>query len=173
MDTRLNSTVTVLRIAIGLMATLAGLDKFFNLLANWEAYIAPVAQQFLPVSAGAFMAVAGVIEFAVGITILAIRPSLGAFVASAWLILIAVNLVLGGHFDIAVRDVVLAVSAYALARFEQARADVPATSSSSRRGLVTAAIVCAAVALASPAAAAAKAGDQAAQKQASDKGPMR
>src|SRR5436190_23672978 len=65
MDTRLNSTVTVLRIAIGLMATLAGLDKFFNLLANWEAYIAPVAQQFLPVSAGAFMAVAGVIEFAV------------------------------------------------------------------------------------------------------------
>src|ERR1051325_6009026 len=140
MDTRLNGAVTALRIAIGLMATLAGLDKFFNLLANWEAYIAPVAQQFLPISAGAFMAVVGVIEFAVGITILAIRPSLGAFVASAWLILIAANLVLGGHFDIAVRDVVLAVSAYALARFEQARAGVAATSSSTRRGLVTAGV---------------------------------
>ena len=126
METRLNGTVTALRVAIGLMATLAGLDKFFNLLANWEAYIAPITQQFLPISARAFMGVAGVIEFAVGITILAIRPSLGAYVASAWLILIAVNLVAGGHFDIAVRDVVLAVSAFALGQFEAARAPSPA-----------------------------------------------
>ena len=104
MDTRLNNTITVLRVAIGLMATLAGLDKFFNLLANWQSYVAPVAQQFLPISAATFMGIVGIIEFAVGITILAIRPSLGAFLASAWLILVAINLVLGGHFDIAVRD---------------------------------------------------------------------
>ena len=122
MDTRLNGTVTALRIAIGLMATLAGLAKFFNLLANWEAYVAPIALQLLPVSAGAFMALVGVIEFTVGITILAIRPSLGAYVASAWLILVAINLVLGGHLDIAVRDVVLAVAAFTLARLEEARA---------------------------------------------------
>jgi hypothetical protein len=122
MDTRLSGTVTALRIAIGLMATLAGLDKFFNLLANWEAYIAPIAQPFLPMSASAFMAVVGVVEFAVGITILAIRPSLGAFVASAWLILVAVNLMLGGHFDIAVRDIVLAVSAFTLGELELVRA---------------------------------------------------
>src|ERR1043166_4448018 len=108
MDRRLNGTVTALRIAIGLMATLAGLDKFFNLLTNWEAYIAPIAQQMLPISAGAFMGIVGVIEFAVGVTILAIRPSLGAFVASVWLLLIAANLVLGGHFDIAVRDIEVA-----------------------------------------------------------------
>jgi uncharacterized membrane protein YphA (DoxX/SURF4 family) len=126
MDTRLNGTVTALRIAIGLMATLAGLDKFFNLLANWEAYVAPIAQQLLPISATAFMGVVGVIEFTVGITILVIRPSLGAFVASAWLILVAINLVLGGHLDIAVRDVVLAVAAFALGEFEQARAASPA-----------------------------------------------
>ena len=126
MDTRLNGTATALRIAIGLMATLAGLDKFFNLLANWEAYVAPIAQRFLPVSATAFMGVVGVIEFTVGITILVIRPSLGAFVASAWLILVAINLVLGGHLDIAVSDVVLAVAAFALGEFEQARAASPA-----------------------------------------------
>jgi hypothetical protein len=83
MDTRLNGTVTALRIAIGLMPTLAGLDKFFNLLANWEAYVAPKAQQLLPISAGAFMGLVGVIEFTVGITTLAIRPSLGAYVASS------------------------------------------------------------------------------------------
>src|SRR4026209_310011 len=126
MDTRLNGTITALRIAIGLLATLAGLDKFFNLLTNWEAYVAPVAQQLLPFSTTTFMAIVGVIEFAVGITILAVRPSLGAFVASAWLALVAVNLVLGGHFDVAVRDVVLAIAAYTLARFEQVRQTAPA-----------------------------------------------
>src|SRR5215216_7065801 len=88
MDIRLNNTVTALRIAIGLMAALAGLDKFFNVLTNWEAYVAPFAQQLLPVSAATFMAVVGIIEFAVGVTILAIRPSLGAFVATVWLILV-------------------------------------------------------------------------------------
>ena len=138
MDTRLSGTVSTLRIAIGLMATLAGLDKFFNLLTNWEAYIAPVAQQFLPFSTATFMAIVGVIEFAVGITILAIRPSLGAFVASAWLILIAINLVLGGHFDIAVRDLVLAVAAYTLGRFELVREAAPAPASAAQRRTVTA-----------------------------------
>jgi len=138
MDTRLSETVTALRIAIGLMATLAGLDKFFNLLTNWEAYVAPVAQQLLPFSTTTFMAIVGVIEFGVGVTILGIRPSLGAFVASAWLVLIAMNLVLGGHFDIAVRDLVLAVAAYALARFEQVRETTPVAASVGQRRTVTA-----------------------------------
>jgi hypothetical protein len=138
MDTRLNGPVTALRIAIGLIATLAGLDKFFNLLTNWQAYVAPMAQQLLPFSTTTFMAVVGVIEFVVGVTILAIRPSLGAFVASAWLVLIAMNLVLGGHFDIAVRDLVLAVAAYALARFEQVRETAPVAASVGQRRTVTA-----------------------------------
>ena len=138
MDTRLNGTVTALRIAIGLMATLAGLDKFFNLLADWQGYIAPVALQFRPISAAAFMSVVGIIEFAVGITILLLRPSLGAFVAAAWLILVAINLVFGGHFDIAVRDVVLAVSAYSLGRFEQVRAQATVGVPATRRRAVTA-----------------------------------
>jgi hypothetical protein len=138
MDTRLNGTITALRIAIGLMATLAGLDKFFNLLTNWDAYVAPIAQQLLPFSAATFMAIVGVIEFAVGITILAIRPSLGAFVASAWLVLVAINLVLGGHFDIAVRDIVLATAAFTLARFEQVRESAPAVASVGQRRTVTA-----------------------------------
>jgi hypothetical protein len=138
MDTRLNGTVAALRIAIGLMATLAGLDKFFNLLTNWEAYVAPLAQQLLPFSATTFMAIVGVIEFAVGITVLAIRPSLGAFIASAWLLLVAANLVLGGHLDVAVRDVVLAIAAYALARFEQAHESAPAAAPAGHRRTVTA-----------------------------------
>jgi hypothetical protein len=138
MDARLNGTITALRIAIGLMATLAGLDKFFNLLTNWEAYVAPVAQQLSPFSATTLMTIVGVIEFAVGITILAIRPSLGAFVASAWLVLIAANLVLGGHVDIAVRDVVLAVAAYTLGRLEQVRAGATVGARAVRHRVVTA-----------------------------------
>src|SRR5215467_5484800 len=112
MDKRLETPELALRIAFGLMATLAGLDKFFNLLANWPAYIAPSALSVSPLSASALMHIVGIVEFAVGLTILWVRPSVGAYVASAWLLLVAANLVLGGHFDIAVRDVVLAISAF-------------------------------------------------------------
>src|SRR5262249_31463320 len=122
MDKRLQAPEVALRVAIGLMATLAGLDKFFNLLANWPAYIAPVALGISPLSAATLMHLVGIVEVVVGLTILWLRPSLGAFVASAWLLLVASNLVLGGHFDVAVRDVVLAISAFMLGRLEQVRA---------------------------------------------------
>ena len=124
MDSRIVTARGALRIAIGLMATLAGLDKFLNLLADWPSYVAPIAAHMLPVSTHTFMYAVGLIEFAVGITILFVRPSLGAFVASAWLLLVAGNLVLGAHFDIAVRDVVLAVASFALA--ELSAVEVPA-----------------------------------------------
>jgi uncharacterized membrane protein YphA (DoxX/SURF4 family) len=106
-----------LRLTYGLVAFLAGLDKFFNLLADWEAYLAPAVSSLLPFSAGAAMHTAGIIEMLVGILILTGWTRIGAYVASAWLLSIAFNLVLAGsHFDVAVRDVALAVGAWALAR---------------------------------------------------------
>jgi hypothetical protein len=63
----------------------------------------------------------GVVEFAVGVLILTSWPVIGAYVASAWLLLVAVNLVLGAHFDVAVRDVVLSIAAFTLARMMEAR----------------------------------------------------
>ena len=108
-----------MRIAIGLMATLAGIDKFFNLLVDWSSYVSPVAAQLLPFSTDVFMWIVGVIEFAVGISILTALPVLGSYVASAWLLLVAINLTLGGYFDIAVRDVVLSIGAFTLARLLQ------------------------------------------------------
>jgi hypothetical protein len=116
MDSRLMAPTTALRIALGLMATLAGLDKFFDLLAQWDSYVAPAAAALLPFSPHVLMMIVGVVEFAVGLTILAVRPALGSYVASVWLLLVAGNLVLGGHFDVAVRDVVLAIAAFATAR---------------------------------------------------------
>ena len=123
MDNRLTAPTVALRVALGLMATLAGLDKFFDVLANWEAYVAPAAAHILPVSPHVLMSIVGVVEFAVGLTILLVRPALGAYVASVWLLLVAGNLVMGGHFDIAVRDVVLAVAAFAAARLFEVRED--------------------------------------------------
>jgi hypothetical protein len=108
-----------MRVAIGLMATLAGLDKFFNILADWSSYVSPLAAQLLPFSTDVLMWIVGIVEFAVGVSILTALPVVGAYVASAWLLLVAGNLVLGGHLDVAVRDVVLSISAFTLARLVQ------------------------------------------------------
>jgi hypothetical protein len=113
-----------MRVAIGLMATLAGLDKFFNILADWSSYVSPVVTQLLPFSTDVLMWVVGIVEFAVGISILTALPVVGAYVASAWLLLVAGSLLLGGHLDIAVRDVVLSISAFTLARLVQVQTEL-------------------------------------------------
>ncbi|HEX5070023.1 MAG TPA: hypothetical protein VFV78_07380 [Vicinamibacterales bacterium] len=116
MDPRLSTPFRALRYAFGLTATLAGLDKFFNILADWGSYVSPAAAHLLPMPVGTFMAVVGVIETGVGVLILFAAPRIGAYVASVWLLLVAANLILGGHFDVAVRDVVLSIAAFTLAR---------------------------------------------------------
>lgn len=128
MDQRLDTRAVALRLVFGATAALAGLDKFFNILADWSTYISPLAEQVLPVSAEVFLRIVGVIELGVGIAILAAAPVLGAYIASAWLLLVAANLVLAGRFDIAARDVVMSVSAFTLARLLELRLESPASS---------------------------------------------
>jgi hypothetical protein len=98
---------------------LAGLDKFLNILADWSSYVSPAAAQLWPFSTDVLMRIVGVVEIAVGLSILTALPAIGAFVASAWLLVVAMNLVLGRHFDVAVRDVVLSIAAFTLARLIQ------------------------------------------------------
>jgi uncharacterized membrane protein YphA (DoxX/SURF4 family) len=115
-ETRLHSTWWALRLSFGLVPFLAGLDKFFNILADWTQYQSPILQQVLPVTTLTFMHIVGVIEMIVGIAILTRWTRVGSYVAMAWLIAIAANLVTTGrYFDIAVRDLVMAVGAYSLA----------------------------------------------------------
>jgi uncharacterized membrane protein YphA (DoxX/SURF4 family) len=122
MDTRLNSAFWTLRIALGLTAFLAGLDKFFNLLTNWEQYASPLVLSILPVSAGTLMRVGGVIEIIAGLALLAGVTRLGGYVVAGWLTLIAVTLLTTGQFfDIAVRDLVMACGAFVLARLSEVR----------------------------------------------------
>lgn len=109
-----------LRVAFGLVPLLAGLDKFTNLLTDWTQYIAPVALSVIPMSPESFMHIVGAIEILVGLAVLTRWTVLGADVAAAWLLLVAANLTMAGYFDVAVRDVVLAIAAYTLARLTEA-----------------------------------------------------
>lgn len=128
MQRQLESCWWMLRAGFGVAPALAGLDKVLrtNLLADWPSYISPLATAVLPVSGDVFMQAVGLIELAVGIAILTVATRLGAYVAAGWLLLIAANLLTTGrYFDVAVRDVLMAVAAYTLARLTEARAASP------------------------------------------------
>jgi uncharacterized membrane protein YphA (DoxX/SURF4 family) len=106
-----------LRLVFGLVPIVAGLDKFTNLLTDWQQYLSPLAVRLLPVSPAAFMGVVGVVEIAVGAGVLAGYARVFGWIAAAWLGGIALNLILAGHvYDVAARDAALAVAAWALAR---------------------------------------------------------
>jgi hypothetical protein len=118
---RLTTPWWALRVGLGAAAFLAGLDKYFNLLADWPAYLSPMVGQVLPLSPVSFMHVIGPVEMAVGTVILSGYTRSGGYVAAIWLGGIAINLVTTGHyFDVAVRDVVMAIAAFTLARLSEA-----------------------------------------------------
>lgn len=132
MNKKLESSWWLLRVGLGAAPVLAGLDKIFrlNLLADWPSYISPLAAAVLPMDGAAFMQIVGVIEVIAGLAVLTFATRLGAYVVAAWLTAIAVNLITTGHyFDVAVRDLLLAIAAYALARLTEAREEtaVPAS----------------------------------------------
>jgi uncharacterized membrane protein YphA (DoxX/SURF4 family) len=123
MDTILNNaqqSQQVLKYTYGLVPIVAGLDKFTNLLTDWKGYLSESMIKMLPFSAGVFMSVVGVIEIIAGILVL-VKPRIGAYVVMAWLVLIALTLIMGGHyFDVAVRDLVMAIGAFVLAKLSVA-----------------------------------------------------
>lgn len=98
----------------------AGADKFTQLLTNWDAYLAPQIAALSPVGVHGFMLVVGVIEVAAALLV-ALKPSIGGYVVSAWLLGIIANLLLAGiAYDVALRDLGLAIGAFALARLATA-----------------------------------------------------
>ncbi|HEX9943485.1 MAG TPA: hypothetical protein VGG03_15840 [Thermoanaerobaculia bacterium] len=123
----LESLYRPLWLTYGLVPLLAGLDKFLNLLTDWPKYLSPGVANLLPVPAQTFMYAVGIIEIVVGLMVLTRWTRLGAWIAAAWLVLIAGNLVTLGLFDIAVRDLAMAVGAYTLARVAELRQEAPAT----------------------------------------------
>ena len=97
-----------------------GLDKFLNLLTDWEDYLAPWVNDIVPGTAHQAMLAVGVVEIVAGVLV-AVRPAIGGYVVAAWLFGIIVNLVtMGEYYDIALRDFGLLVGALALARLATA-----------------------------------------------------
>lgn len=104
-----------------------GLDKFANLLTDWPGYLAPFVDRLVPGTGQQAMYAVGVIEIAAGLLV-AVRPRYGAVVVAAWLAGIIVNLLLlGGYYDVALRDFGLLVAALALARLATAQPTAPRT----------------------------------------------
>lgn len=117
---RIASPFWSLRLTFGLIPIIAGLDKFFNVIVDWQRYLSPTALEALPVSPTVFMYGVGVVEIVAGLLVLSPLVRFGAYLVGAWLLAIAANLVLGGFYDIAVRDVALAVGAFALGQLASA-----------------------------------------------------
>lgn len=111
-----SSIYVPLRLTYGLIPVTAGLDKFFNLLTDWGKYLPTGLAEALPMPVPTFMIVVGCVEIAAGLMVLTWFTRLGASVVMAWLVTIALMLVAGGHPDIAVRDLAMAVGAFALGR---------------------------------------------------------
>ena len=115
----LNSVFNILKLTYGIVPIVAGLGKFTNLLTDWEKYLHPGIAALLPFSPHTFLIIVGVIEIIAGIIVL-VKPAAGGYIVMAWLILIAATLVASGnYFDIAVRDLVMAIGAFSLARISK------------------------------------------------------
>ena len=106
----------LLRVAFAVAPILFGLDKFFDVMVDWEQYLAPWINDIVPGSAATAMHLVGVIEVVAGVFV-ALKPRYGAYVVAAWLGGIIVNLLTySGYYDIALRDFGLMLGALTLAR---------------------------------------------------------
>jgi hypothetical protein len=127
---RLNDPVfqafALLRTVFTVAPILFGLDKFVDWLVDWRIYLAPEVNDLIPGDAHQAMLLVGVIEIVAGLVV-ALRPKWGGYLVAAWLGGIIVNLlVLGDHYDVALRDFGLLVAALALARLATAAGHTPA-----------------------------------------------
>jgi hypothetical protein len=106
----------ILHIAFVVAPVIAGADKFFHFLVNWDQYVSPLVTRMLPMSSHTFMLGVGLIEVVAGLLV-AFMPAVGGVVVGLWLCGIILNLLsIPGFYDIALRDLGLALGAFALAR---------------------------------------------------------
>lgn len=121
METKINNqtltqTFNLLKYTFGIVPIVAGADKFTNLLTDWTQYINPSIGSLLPFSPSTFMMVVGVIEIIAGIIVLR-KAEIGGYIVAGWLTVIALSLLITFDFvDVAVRDLVMAIAAFSMAR---------------------------------------------------------
>lgn len=109
----------ILHLGFTVAPIVAGLDKFFNLLVNWDQYLPGFVNNLTGGHGHELMLAVGVIEIVAGLGV-AFKPRVFAYVVAGWLLLIVVNLLMiPGYFDVALRDFGLSLGALALARLSQ------------------------------------------------------
>lgn len=114
--TSLAQVFNILKYTFVIVPIVAGADKFFNLLTNWEQYLSPFMENIIPFSGSTFMKITGVIEIIAGLIVLK-KPEVGGLIVSAWLVGIALSLLIGFNYvDVAVRDLVMAIAAFSMAQ---------------------------------------------------------
>jgi hypothetical protein len=107
--------IALLKYTFVIVPVVAGLDKFTDLLTNWDKYLSPGLAGMLPLPVHTFMMAVGVIEIVAGVIVLR-KPAIGGLIVAAWLTLIALTLLASGNYlDVAVRDLVMAISAFSMA----------------------------------------------------------
>lgn len=116
MDSNVQLVKNILKYTFGLVPIVAGLDKFTNILTNWSQYISEGFAGMFPFESTTFMMIVGVIEIVAGVLVLT-KTKFGAYVVSAWLVAIALTLIFSwSYVDVAVRDLVMAIAAFCLAK---------------------------------------------------------
>ncbi len=109
----------ILKYTFVLVPIVAGLDKFLNILTTWSDYVSDGMAAMLPFVPSTFMMIVGVIEIVAGILVL-VKTKIGAYVVSAWLAAIALSLLFSwSYMDVAVRDLVMAIAAFSLAKLSE------------------------------------------------------
>jgi hypothetical protein len=119
---RVRLSWNLLRYSYGIVILLVGLDKILgtDLIVHWPQYVSPFVATLLPVSMPVFLIAIGVIEVLVAVMMLTKWPRLAGYVSVAWLVLIAINLLMAGYVDVAARDLLLAVGAFVTAELSAA-----------------------------------------------------
>jgi hypothetical protein len=114
-----NQAFQILRVGFTVAPILAGLDKFFDLLVDWDKYLSPTANDVLAGHGHQFMLVVGLVEIVAGIGVF-LKPRIFAYIVAVWLLGIIINLLMiPGYYDIALRDLGLLLAALALGRLSQ------------------------------------------------------
>ncbi len=109
------SAFVIMKFAYGAMTLIAGLDKFFGIIADWVRFISPLVSRFTPIPATSILYIAGTIEIIIGLLILSKHTRLGSYLMAVWFFILAFNYFsFGIFFDIAGRTFVLGMSSLAL-----------------------------------------------------------
>ncbi len=118
----------LLRAAFIVVPLFSGFDKLAGVLVDWERYVSPAVAAWSPLPVEYAIGAVGLLEIGLALLVIA-RPRVGSLVLAGWFGASAVNFAfIGEHWQIAFRDLGLAMGAVALSAFARLPELAPASS---------------------------------------------